>query len=104
MSYDLTPAQDKAMDVLVSDAVHIALAGGSRSGKTWLLVRAVLIRALMQPDSRHAIFRYRFNSIKASIILDTLPKVIKMCFPELPSSNEMINKTDWYLTDRKSVV
>lgn len=94
----LTTAQDRAMDVLVSDATHIALGGGSRSGKTFLLVRAAIIRALKADRSRHAIFRYRFNAIKASIILDTLPKVLELCFPTLPSADSMLNKTDWYLT------
>ena len=97
-NFKLTPAQDKAMDVLVSDATFIALGGGSRSGKTFLLMRAVLIRALREPNSRHVVFRFRFNSVKASVILDTLPKVMKLCFPELPSSGELMNKTDWYMT------
>ena len=94
----MTAAQDRAMDVLVSQATHIALGGGSRSGKTFLLVRAVLVRALRAPGSRHAIFRFRFNSIKASLVYDTLPKVLKLCFPELPPMTAMLNKTDWFLT------
>lgn len=96
--FKLTTAQDKAMDVLRSDATHIALGGGSRSGKTFLLLRAVLIRALREPNSRHAVFRFTFNSIKASIINDTLPKVIKLCFPELPTADSMMNKTDFFMT------
>ena len=97
-SFSLTVAQDKARDVLISDAVHCCLGGGSRSGKTFLLLRMLLVRALKEPLSRHAIFRFRFNSIKASIIYDTLPRVISTCFPELPSVNEMLNKTDWFMT------
>lgn len=96
--FKITTAQDKARDMLISDAVHCALGGGSRSGKTFLLVRQVLLRALKEPESRHAMFRFRFNSIKSTIILDTLPKVIKLCFPELGGVNEMMNKTDWYMT------
>jgi hypothetical protein len=60
-------------------------------------VRAVIIRALKANRSRHAIFRYRFNAIKASIILDTVPKVLELCFPTLPSAESMLDKTDWYL-------
>jgi hypothetical protein len=96
--FKITPAQDRAMDMLISDATHCALGGGSRSGKTFLLVRAVLMRAIKEPDSRHAIFRFRFNSVKASIIHDILPKVLKLCFPTLPPVGEMLNKTDWFLT------
>ena len=96
-AFELTPAQDKAMDVLISDASHVALGGGSRSGKTFLLVRAVVIRALKSPGSRHAIFRFRLNALKASIILDTMPKVMSLCFPGLLDKSKL-DKTDNYLT------
>ena len=85
------------MDVLISDATHIALGGGSRSGKTFLLIRAVAMRAVKEPESRHVVFRFRFNSIKASVVYDTLPKVLKLCFPELPSVSDMLDKTDWFM-------
>lgn len=58
------------------------------------MVRAIITRALKAPGSRHAMFRFRFNSIKASIIYDTLPKVVKTCFPGLWERCEL-NKTDW---------
>ena len=97
--FRLTNAQDKAMDVLGSGATHVALGGGSRSGKTFLLVRTVIIRAARASNSRHAIFRFRFNSVKSSVILDTLPKVLRLCFPgALPPISEALNKTDWYYT------
>ena len=95
--FKLTPAQDKAMDKLVSDATHIALGGGSRSGKTFLLVRAVLIRAMKSAGSRHAIFRFRFNACKQSIVLETLPKVMDLCFPGL-RAKASIDRTDWFMT------
>lgn len=94
-TFVITTAQDKARDMLISDATHCALGGGSRSGKTFLLLRQVILRAAKAPGSRHAIFRFRFNSIKSSIILDTLPKVMKICFPSIRYS---LNKTDWYMT------
>lgn len=97
-TFTLTTAQDRAMDVLISDATHVSLGGGARSGKTFLLVYAVLCRALMAAGSRHAIFRFRFNALWASVVLDTLPKVIKMCFPQLPSAMSMINQKMGYMT------
>ena len=97
VKFELTPAQDKATDMLISDAIHCCLGGGSRSGKTFLLVRAIIYRALRAPKSRHVIFRFRFNAIKASIIYDTLPKVMALCFPGL-MDNCTLNKTDWFLT------
>jgi hypothetical protein len=60
------------------------------------LVRAVILRALKEPKSRHAIFRYRFNAIKASVIYDTLPKVFELCFPGVWEHCDL-NKTDWFL-------
>lgn len=57
------------------------LFGGSRSGKTFLLIRNLILRALKAPGSRHAIFRFRYNHLKASVVLDTFPKVMKLAFP-----------------------
>lgn len=78
-----------------SAAKHVMLFGGSRSGKTFLLVRNVVMRALKAANSRHAIFRYRFNAIKASVVLDTFPKVMRLAFPGIPFK---LDKTDWYAT------
>jgi predicted phage terminase large subunit-like protein len=57
------------------------LVGGSRSGKTFIFTRAVGVRAIRAPNSRHCIFRLRFNALRASVWLDTFPKVMKACFP-----------------------
>lgn len=70
------------------------LRGGSRSGKTFLLIRAIIQRAINAPGSRHAIFRFRFNHAKTSIWADTLPKVLKLCFPAL---RVRFDKTDFYV-------
>jgi PBSX family phage terminase large subunit len=70
------------------------LFGGSRSGKTFLAVRALIIRASKE-KSRHVILRLNFNHIKTSIWLDTLPKVLKISFPDLTVE---WNKTDYYIT------
>lgn len=94
--FNLTGAQEKANAMLAGPSTHCALGGGSRSGKTFLLIRAIIIRALKEPKSRHAVFRFRFNSIKSSIIYDTLPKVCDLCFPGL-WKKLVINKTDWFL-------
>ena len=55
--------------------------GGARSGKTFMTIWILIHRALKAPGSRHAILRFRANSVRASIILDTLPKVMKTFFP-----------------------
>jgi hypothetical protein len=74
-------------------ATHLMLAGGSRSGKTFIECRTTAFRAIVAPRSRHAIFRLRFNAVKASIVLDTFPKMMSVCFPGVDYD---INKTDWY--------
>jgi len=89
----LTPRQVMAQDILAGDATHIMLFGGSRSGKTFLLVRNVCMRALKSPGSRHAVLRFRFNAVKSSIVLDTFPKVMRLCFPGVTYN---LSKTDWY--------
>jgi phage terminase large subunit-like protein len=91
--FSLTNKQQEAMAVLAGDATHIMLFGGSRSGKTFLLCRAVAMRAIKAPESRHAILRFRFNHVKNSVVLDTWPKMMKLCFPNV---NYTISKTDWY--------
>lgn len=92
-SFKLTSKQLEANELLASDAQHIMLFGGSRSGKTFLIVRAICLRALKAPGSRHVSLRYRLGHIKSSIVLDTFPKVMKMCFPGKPYE---LNKTDLY--------
>lgn len=52
------------------------------------------MRALKAPNSRHAMFRYRFNSLKASVILDTFPKVMREVYPQVGFK---LDKTDWYV-------
>lgn len=89
----LTARQEAAQKVLASEATHVMLYGGSRSGKTFLLVRNVVMRAMKAPGSRHAILRFRFNAIKASVVMDTFPKVMKLAFPGVKYS---LSKTDWF--------
>ena len=95
MVAQLSEAQKEAVRLLGSPATSILLRGGSRSGKTFVLVRSVVIRAANAAGSRHGIFRHRFNSLKASVVRDTFPKVMRECFPDLPYQ---LNQTDWFAT------
>jgi len=92
-----TNQQLKAMSVLSSDASDCGLGGGSRSGKTFLLVYAVVTRALMYPNSRHAILRFRQNAIIKAVVRDTFPKMMDLCYPGLYDERRL-NKTDWFYT------
>ena len=62
-----------ATRLLGSDARHILFYGGARSSKTFLLVRAMIIRALKARGSRHLIARFRFAHVKQHVALDTFP-------------------------------
>ena len=88
----LTAKQNDALRLLGGPAKHQMLFGGSRSGKTFLFVRAICVRAIKAAGSRHAILRFRFNAVKASIILDTFPKVMQLCFPGV---EYRMDKQDW---------
>ena len=95
MSFELTPKQIEAQAVCAGAAQHVMLFGGGRSGKTLLHVRNTVMRALKARESRHGIFRFRFNHVKSSIVLDTFPRVMALCFPGV---KYQLSKTDWFAT------
>lgn len=90
-----TARQLEAQAVMSSHATHVLLAGGSRSGKTFLIVRNIVFRALKAPNSRHAVFRFRYNHVIASVYLDTFPKVMRLAFPGVTFDP---HKQDGYVT------
>lgn len=77
----LTQRQEEAQAIIAGPATHCMGFGGSRSGKTFLYIRNIIMRALKAPESRHAVFRFRLNHLIASVYLDTLPKVMRLCYP-----------------------
>jgi phage terminase large subunit-like protein len=94
VTFKLTARQAQAQEVIAGPATWAMLYGGGRSGKTFLLLRGIVLRALKAPGSRHLVVRFRFKHVKASIILDTFPKVMALCFPGVQWN---ISKTDWYV-------
>jgi hypothetical protein len=82
--FTLTPKQLEAQELLNGPSKHVMLAGGSRSGKTFLIVRKIIQRRLKAPGSRGVILRFRFGHVKNTIMLDTFPKVMALCFPGVP--------------------
>lgn len=89
-----TERQKDAINLLAGPGRHVMIYGGSRSGKTFILCYALIVRA-SKCKSRHVILREKFNHVKTSIWLDTLPKVLGLCFPDLPVR---WNKSDYFLT------
>jgi len=83
-TWNKTPKQRKAIQLMGKPAVRFFLIdGGSRSGKTFILIYAIFVRALKYANSRHCILRLRYNHAKTSLCRDTIPKVIRVCFPNL---------------------
>jgi hypothetical protein len=83
MAFTLTERQKQGQEALASLAMWVMLFGGGRSGKTFLIIYCIVLRALKAPGSRHLVVRYRYNHLKATVILDTFPKVMRACFPQL---------------------
>ena len=92
MPFERTDKQTEAGN-LMGDVQHSLLVGGSRSGKTTIIVRQIILRAMKTP-SRHLIARFRFNHVKQSIWYDTFPKVMRICFPGVRYKE---NKSDWFI-------
>lgn len=91
----LTEKQEEANRLMASGAKYIFLYGGSRSGKTFQWVRSMCLRAMKAAGSRHVALRFRNNAIKQSIVMDTFPKVMALCFPEVTYK---MNMADMYAT------
>jgi phage terminase large subunit-like protein len=93
LSFAPTAKQREAIDgILASLATWLLLYGGGRSGKTFLIVRTIVLRALKAANSRHLIVRFRFSHLRASVIADTFPKVMRLCFPGVAY---VLSKTEW---------
>lgn len=97
--FRLHDKQREARLLMGSAATHFMAFGGSRSGKTFLIVRMIIIRAMRSSGSSHVILRHRLNHLKSSIIGQTVPDVIAKCFPELMDSwLGSFNKSDYIWT------
>ncbi len=95
LGFTLTPKQRVVRKMLGGPETHCLVYGGSRSGKTFLLVYCVVMRALRAAGSRHLIARKATKHVKTSIFLDTFPKVMRLAFPSVPYEE---NKSDLFVT------
>ena len=89
-AFKKTKKQIEATALMAKKQRHTMCFGGSRSGKTFNIVRAIIVR-MCKTKSRHISLRYTFNSAKTSIWMDTLPTVLSVCFPNL--------KVEWNRSD-----
>ncbi|GHV44909.1 hypothetical protein AGMMS49546_29640 [Spirochaetia bacterium] len=67
-----TAVQRLALRLVKGGAKHILLFGGSRSGKTTVLVMVIIYRAIRFAGSRHLICRYRAKDARSSVLRETL--------------------------------
>ncbi|GHV12874.1 hypothetical protein FACS189491_06730 [Spirochaetia bacterium] len=67
-----TAVQRQALKLVKGGAKHILLFGGSRSGKTTVLVMVMVYRAIRFAGSRHLICRYRAKDARSSVLRETL--------------------------------
>lgn len=89
--------QQRVLDTLKDESIReVLIAAGSRSGKTFLIVSIIVTQAILFPGSRHLIARKYFNGAKASIWLDTLPKVVDVLVKALKPLL-VWNNTDFFL-------
>jgi hypothetical protein len=96
--WEKSPKQKEAIKLMtLKETIYLLIDGGSRSGKTFISVYAIFVRALKYPNSRHCILRLRYNHAKTSLCRDTIPKVIRVCFPNLINKIEE-NKTESFFT------
>ena len=87
--------KDAVKSIANSSAKDFCLYGSSRSGKSFIIMRMLLIRAAKEPMSDHIIVRETFSSAKSSIWQKTLPDVLRICFPNLGGS---FNNSDYIYT------
>jgi hypothetical protein len=89
--FRLTAKQDELRQLLNGPATNILAWGGSRPGKTFAMVRNVIVRAMKAPGSRHLLARFRFNAAVKTLWFDTVPKVLATCFPQVEVKQDRAN-------------
>lgn len=94
-SFKKTASQTLAVQEIVASSAHnFCLEGGSRSGKSVIIMRSIIVRAAKEAMSDHIICRETFNAAKRSIWQKTMPDVFRMFFAELKPK---YNRSDYYV-------
>lgn len=83
LRFDLTPKQKEVRAVFATAAKYFLVYGGSRSGKTFFIIYAIITRMLKAPGSRHVVFRQDGVDAKQSIGNETIPRVLELAYPGL---------------------
>ena len=92
MPLDLTEKQKMGLELLQDpDKQYILFTGGSRSGKTYLIMEFLVGRAFQFPGSRQLIVRKNLVDARNSIWDDSLPKYLSQY---VPSSQYTLMKSE----------
>ncbi|CAB4150514.1 Phage terminase large subunit [uncultured Caudovirales phage] len=62
---------------------HVLLYGGSRSGKTYMVIFSILLRAMLAPRSTHLVARLHHNAVRKTLLQGTFAEVIRDRFPRV---------------------
>ena len=93
----LSDKQSEALALCATEANRIMMYGGSRSGKTFLIVLIFILTALWFKDTRQAILRHHRTDAKQSLWMDTIRKVLKLL--KLVEGRDYVkNESDMVLT------
>lgn len=71
---------------------RVLLYGGSRAGKSWLIMFLIVLRAI-KVKSRHIVLRKHFAHVKQSIVFDTFPSLMRTFFEGVTYT---LDKTHWF--------
>lgn len=82
-AFQLTEKQCEVRKVFATAAKYFLVYGGSRSGKTFFIIYAIITRMLKAPGSRHVVFRQDGVDAKQSIGNETVPAVVELAYPGL---------------------
>lgn len=86
----LTAKQNEILTQL-EGKTRVLLYGGSRSGKSFLIVFIIVLRA-MSVKSRHAILRKHFAHVKQSIVFDTFQAVMS----QMKGAEYTLDRSHWF--------
>lgn len=92
-NFKKTAVQYRAIE-LFKQHREVLLEGGSRSGKTFIEIYAIIARGLNYPGSKHVAVRKHFNHAKLGLWYQTIPDVFKKAFPDVKYKE---NKSDWFI-------
>jgi len=89
-----TKIQDDAMKMLGGPETDCLLMGGSGSGKTFIALYALAVRAMRCPGSIHAVMRKNHTDVINKVADDAFPGMMKAAFPKVRYN---LSKTRWFI-------